>query len=106
MHYLKPLKINLTAESGYVLMAQIELAIQGAVTKYLDLVKIWSGQTKYDSIFGPPLPQTVLCEAYAFICVNTETASKMCGDENIDLVKKACLRLIDGIILRVVPPAT
>ena len=96
--------INLTAESGRMILWHIlNWPYRVLVTKYLDFVKIWSDQTKYDSKFGPPPPQTVLREAHAFISVKTETASKMCGDENIDLVKKACLRLIDEIILRVVP---
>ena len=60
-----------------------------------------------DNIFGASLPQTVLREAHAFVyvkaCVTaSETAREMCADENEGLVEKACLYLIDGIILRVV----
>jgi hypothetical protein len=73
----------------------------GPVTKYLVRVKIWSGRTKYASIFGPPPPQTVLPEAHAFRSVKarvaaSETAREMCADENEDLVEKACLYLFDG----------
>ena len=67
------------------------------VTKYSVRVKIWSGRT---NIFGPPPPQTVLLEAHAFKSVKarvtaSETARKMCADENEDLVEKACLYLFD-----------
>ena len=72
-----------------------------AVTKYSVRVKIWSGRTKYASIFGPPPPQTVLLVAHAFRSVKarvtaSETAREMCADENEDLVEKACLYLFDG----------
>ena len=71
------------------------------VTKYSVRVKIWSGRTKYASIFGPPPPQTVLLVAHAFRSVKarvtaSETAREMCADENEDLVEKACLYLFDG----------
>ena len=73
----------------------------GFVTKYSVRVKIWSGRTKYASIFGPPPPQTVLLVAHAFRSVKarvtaSETAREMCADENEDLVEKACLYLFDG----------
>ena len=72
-----------------------------SVTKYSVRVKIWSGRTKYASIFGPPPPQTVLLVAHAFRSVKarvtaSETAREMCADENEDLVEKACLYLFDG----------
>ena len=89
--------INLTAESErMILWHKLNWPYRVPVTKYLDFVKIWSDQTKYDSKFGPPPPQTVLREAHAFISVKTETASKMCADENKDLVEKVDVRLIDG----------
>ena len=74
---------------------------RGPVTKYSVRVKIWSGRTKYASIFGPPPPQTVLLVAHAFRSVKarvtaSETAREMCADENEDLVEKACLYLFDG----------
>ena len=74
---------------------------RGLITKYLVRVKIWSGRTKYTSMFGPPPPQMVLREAHAFRSVKarvttSETAREMCADENEDLVEKACLYLYDG----------
>ena len=64
------------------------------VMKYLVRVKIWSGRTKYTSIIGPPPPQTVLREAYAFRSVKarvttSETARDMCADENIKIWSKS-----------------
>ena len=95
--------------------AQIQMLDQGMdlrwpVTKYSVRVKIWSGRTKYASIFGPPPPQTVLLVAHAFRRVKarvtaSETAREMCADENEDLVEKACYYLFDGR-LRVVPATT
>ena len=54
-----------------------------AVTKYL---VIWSGRTKYVSIFGPPPPRTVLRKAHAFKNVKahviaSENTREMCADE-------------------------
>ena len=69
------------------------------VTKYSVRVKIWSGRTKYASIFGPSPLQTVLLEAHAFRSAKarvtaSETAREMCADEKDDLHGRKAMSLL------------